>query len=406
MRRSCGALYREPERGRMANIEFTTMADVPSLNLDAFEQKTGIHVSTQHYDFGSGWNPILQIALNQAGPDVSQIGSTWQETLANTTSLHIFTPAEIQALGGEDAYYAVERIPEKGVPQIFGIPWVLDTRLILYRADILKKAGVSEQGAFATPEAMADTLSRLQAAGYKYPLVMANGYGAMQILSSFVWGRGGDFRTPDLRKMTLLEPATRQGLLDYFGMHKFIDPANMRVNNQIDTVYTSGQVAVCFSGQWVKQRIRAIAAQIPVVAENTRIAPPPGVPYIGGSYLALWKHSRDHEAALRLIQYLTSPELLGRLITERNTLPARKEALIMAGVANDPDYQLFIRMIQQGRRYQAGKMWAGVEARLAEFVTQLWDDLASNPNLDLPRELERRITDLTPRIERSLLIAG
>jgi multiple sugar transport system substrate-binding protein len=398
----------------MKEIELSTMVPGDSLHLSGFQDQTFIRVQHRQFDWTSGWNNILQVGLYQKGPDVSEVGSTWLDNLKEMRALRPFSAPEIHTLGGDIAFLANVWRPEATVPgstvttdsrRVISIPWMFDTRLLYYRRDLLAQAGVPEENAFATPEAMYDTLARLQSRGFGYPLGFPTGGLTIHNLASWVWGRGGHFRSRDYHKIALVEPEAQKGMLDFYRLHRFIDPATCGMNyTETNELFLQGKCAVMMNGQWsmrpIKEREPGISPQ---VLDCTGYAPPPGVPYIGSTHLVIWQHSLHEHEAIQLIGYLTSPAVLKALFPVVRNFPARVTALHSEPFARDPDYQLVIDCIRRGREIRSARLWAGIETRLNAMCEKLWVDLLANPDLDLPVEIERRTHDLASRLEKTLL---
>jgi multiple sugar transport system substrate-binding protein len=334
-------------------------------------------------------------------------------------ALRPFSVSEVNGLGGEEAFMTSAWPRERTMPpiliksnlevptrrSIISIPWILDTRMIHFRRDMLAKAGVKEEGAFATPEAMIETLERLRASGIEYPLAMATGGLSLHNLACFVWGRGGAFRSADYRKMAITEPESLRGLADYFKLYRFIHPESRRQGYAgADVLFFDGRTAVTLSGQWVTETIKERRRPLPEeVVKNYACDMPPGVPYVGGTHLVLWRHSLHEQESLRLIAHLTSPDVLMAIFKNSGNIPGRTAALQKEPFANDPDYQRMIECLRAGRTFRSAHLWAGVEMRLSALCDQLWDDLFANPDLDLEGEIERRAMELSARLEKTLL---
>lgn len=380
-----------------------------SLALSRFSERSLVQPVLRQFDWDTGWNHVLQIALYQKGPEVSEVGSTWLENLNDMRAVRPFSASEIHALGGKEDFLApgwLYGAQAGGQPkQIVSLPWTLDTRLIIYRRDLLEQAGVNPAHAFESPEALYATLDALCASGIQYPFSMATGGLTLHNMASFVWGRGGDFRSPDCRKIRLVEPEARRGLVDYFGLHKYIHPDVRGVGYwEADRHYYFNHAAVLMSGQWRMPSIRGRWDELPdEVVENTAYALAPGVPYVGGAHLVIWRHTLHEQEALQLIAYLTSPEVLASIAIASGQLPARLSVLNAPPFANNPDYQLLTESLKRGREFVSTHLWAGVEMRLSSLCAQLWADLFANPDLDLDAEIEKRFRDLAARLEKTLL---
>lgn len=376
------------------------------LNLGAFEEAAGIHTRTRLMEWPTGWNEVLQIGLYQKGPDISEVGSTWLDNLKSMHALRPFQPEEMQALSGGMGFLPTAWPAGEGNapgPR-FSVPWIADTRMILYRRDLLARAAVNEDEAFVSPEALFETLTRLRESGVAYPLAMATGGLSVHNLASFVWGRGGHFRSPDYRKVGLVEPAARQGMHDFFRLHEFIHPnSRLKTYPDADQCYVRGEVAVLFSGQWLLQTVINHTGVPNQVAENTHIAPAPGIPYVGAAHLVIWRHSIHADEAFQLARHVTSPEVLRELFVHSGGFPARLDVLAQPPFSTDERFRMVRDSLKRGRNFRSARMWAGVEMRLNDMADQLWADLFANPDLNLPREIEQRVTMMAARMEKTLL---
>lgn len=397
----------------MKEIELSTMTIPECLHLEGFESRNFTRVVHQHMEWAGAWDKVLQIGLYQRGPDVSEVGSTWLENLVDMRALRPFSVPELYHLGGETAFLSNSWTQDTSTPiayattrKITSIPWSLNTRVILYRRDLLAKAGIHEAGAFATADAMHATLTRLQESGVSpYPLSIATGGLSIHNIASWVWGRGGRFRSADYHKITLVEPEARRGMQDFFSMHRFIAPqARGQLYQEAESWYFTGQAAVLFSGQWAMMRVKEHPEEVlPEVSDNTGYAVSPGIPFVGASHLVIWRHSLLESEANQLIQHLTSPDVLLSSFRVDGNFPARLQALNAPPFSNDADYRMISECIRTGRGFRSAHLWAGVEARLNILFSQLWKDVFANPELNLEAEIEQRVRDLADRLERTLL---
>jgi multiple sugar transport system substrate-binding protein len=390
----------------LSEIELATMMGVERLALADFEESAGIHVRHRGVDWATGWNDILQTGLFQKGPDISEVGSTWIDNLKAMHALRPFQPEETQALSGSLGFLPNSWPSGEGnAPGTrYSMPWLADTRLIYYRLDLLKHAGIDEASAFTTPDALFDTLLRLRADGHRYPMAMATGGLSLHNMAGFVWGRGGHFRSPDYRKMALGEPEARQGLYDYFRLHEFIHPdARTKTYGDADRCYFNGSTAVMMGGQWLLAALNNADLVMPEVAQYSRIAPPPGIPYVGSSHLIIWRHTIHADEAFQLLRHVSSPDVMRKIFAESGAFPTRLDMLNQPPFSTDPNLRLVRDCLRHGRNFRSAHQWAGVEMRLNEMCYRLWADLFDNPGLNLAEEIEARVATTAGRLEKTLL---
>src|ERR1051325_5370592 len=132
--------------------------------LAEFESRHGIHVRLIPLSYANALSEVVKYALYGHGPDVSAVGSTWLSNLISMNALRPFTEPELDRLGGPSVFIpALWRCGQAAdASQVWAIPWLADTRLIYYRRDWLREAGLDEAAAFESPADLAQTLERLQ----------------------------------------------------------------------------------------------------------------------------------------------------------------------------------------------------------------------------------------------------
>ncbi len=273
-----------------------------------------------------------------------------------------------------------------------------DTRLIYYRRDLLAKAGISEAGAFASHAAMKNTLQKLVDYGVPMPFVIpttANRM-AVQSLASLVWGVGGDFISQDGKSTLLNLPQTRAGFYQYFELGKYLLPAAQNtIDTQSDAMYRLNDAAVTISGPWL---LRDPDTDSQVI-KNSGITFPPGVPFVGGTNLVIWKHSHHPHEAVGLIRFLTSQQEQSFYSHSVGLLPVRQDVLSAPENANDLLYKALSLGFQRGRSFRMFHLWGLVEDRLTTAIGAIWQDLLSHPESDLKSVVDARLSGLARQLD-------
>jgi ABC-type glycerol-3-phosphate transport system substrate-binding protein len=404
----------------MKEIEFSTMFDTtasPGMGgafFDAFSARHRLKVNARQIGWGEAWNKLVQFGLSSRGPDISEIGTTWLGSFETMEALRPFTPEEVASLGGNQCYppglwQACQMSQQQ---RMLAIPFTLDLRMVFYRRDWLQKAGVDEATAFVDAEHFHETLSRVKAAGHPAPLGITTAHAHTDIvhdMTSWIWSAGGEIRSADGKHMMLTLPQSRAGMEAYFGLNQFITP-KMRglTQQQVNKSFFEGQTAIAilkennylgYMGQGLK-----VSAEI---AGNIGQAMLMRVPYLGGSALVIWRQSMDYQAALKLVQFLTSTEAWRVLSKEvYSYTPAHLDALAHSPLAGIPFYPAIQQSLKDGRSCYSGHRWSGVEIRLAETIEELWRDLYANPALNIAQEVESRFSALCARLEQTILASS
>jgi multiple sugar transport system substrate-binding protein len=360
----------------------------------------------------SEWADLVKVATYSAGPNVSQVAAPAVINLAAMNALAEFTPGEVISWGGASIFLpaAWQTVKEAGEAQVWSIPWLADVRVVYYWRDLLEQAGVDESAAFDTADRFHSTLQQLQAAGLTHPLLLLTHFpfAALHYLASWVWGAGEDFVNPDGHSLRFDEPQFRAALRAYFNLHSYLPsgtnaltPMTGGLSKAVD-LFARRQVAVTIGDpSWLGATLAALR-DTPQAIDRLGVALPPGPPYVGGSNLVIWKHTRQRDVALRLIRNLISPDVQANFCQQIGLLPTRLEALQRPPYSTDPRYQVLAHAAQSGRSYPTLLRWGLIEENLSRTLMQIWSDLAANPRCDLDMLFGQRIDPLAKRLNNLL----
>jgi multiple sugar transport system substrate-binding protein len=396
----------------MIELHFSIMNITPPayqairLALDEFERQHNLKVTLQSLFWDTGWSELVKIALYKAGPDVSEVGTTWLDGFVSSNAVRRFEQPEIDALGGP-AVFLPSLWPQNitsNDPAVWGIPWLSDTRVVYYRRDLLRQAGIDEASAFTSLDSFNRTLDRLQKSGVAIPLSIptVHQHTTMQILALWVWGAGGHFISPNGKQVLFHTAAARRGMDAYFKLRNYLVPAAYHLDDgAASRLFRLNSAAVTITGIWLWHQLHNLTVT-PAAIENVRVALVPGVPFVGGSNLVIWKHTRHPEAAVALVRFLTSPEIQTDILGKNSLLPARLDALDLPPFTTEPPYQIMSQSLRTGRSFSAARMWGLIEDKLTLAVSQIWAELLENPALPVEEIVSKYIEPLARELNRLL----
>jgi multiple sugar transport system substrate-binding protein len=390
----------------MREVEFSVMSvDTPNADrlreaLTEFEAQTRIHLKLRVIPWDEAWAELVKVAIYGDGPDISEVGSTWMPDLVGMNGLRQLAPAEVQKLGGQaDFFPASWQSATLGDPStIWAVPWLVDTRILYYRHDLLEQAGIDAREAFKTPTSLAQTLSRLRAAGNAVPWVVPSQETRMTLhnSASFVWGAGGSFVSADGQRILLDQPQARAGFREYFGLARFLaGPARNLTDVQSDACFWEKQAAVTLSGPWMW---RASAGLRDKVSQTL----PPGIPFVGGSHLVIWKHTRRPEEALELVRFLSSAEFQRMYTVQAGLLPAGPGALSGPDSAATTFYRHMVPTLAKGRSFPSIPLWGLIEKRVSEALTDIWREILRSAAPDVDAIVDDHLASVARRLQTVL----
>lgn len=367
--------------------------------IEGFTAKHHIPVQLQDLTWDTARQDLNQVATYNEGPDVSQIGSTWLRGFVDMNAVRAFGPFEMRRLGSPSDFVpaAWESASLHDDAVLWAMPWLVDARILFYRRDILKQAGIDESSAFATPEALDETLAALRSHGVAIPWVIPTQFSwrTLHTVASWVWHHGGDFVSSSGERLTFMDVPALAGFRGFFKLARhLVEPALGLSDRESDALFMEGKAAATISGPWIMEMDEELLVDVGVTS-------PPGPAFIGGSHLIIWKHTVMPRKAVRLVQYLTSLE--GQLNHGlHGLLPARFEALNAVDTSSREFSRYLQTLLKSGRSFYATHLWALIEDQLNHALADVWQDVLALSSLTddaLDAILERHLGALHNRLE-------
>lgn len=386
-------------------LNFLTIADTPEdlqpLRglLASFEREMQTQIFVRRVSWERAWQTLLMDAVEGKGPHVSQIGSTWVATMAMLESLRAFKSEDVSVIGGASCFLPStwETVKFANRPEVWAIPWSIYTFVLYYRRDILEKAGIDADTAFATPMAMRETFAKLSGNGiapWAFPSL--NPYADLvHIASSWARANGGDFMSDDGREPLFARPEASAGLMDFFELFPFIPHSLRGLNVEACTqAFARGDTAVLVGGVEVGNDLMESPYASQEMRDNVAVTTLPGVPWIGGDHLVVWKNvlaDVEHEkTALDLVRYLSKKETQIQLFKVENILPARADAYDELAFPLETTTPTLQKILKTGRPHPAVRLWRRIEAFLDEMLLDIGRAVLRQPMVS-PSEIAARM---------------
>jgi multiple sugar transport system substrate-binding protein len=351
---------------------------------DFAREHPGIAVRVEQLPWTAAHEKLLTAFAGDATPDVAQLGNTWIAELAALGALEPLqpwldgaprTPAASAPQGGasglgrpgagpaersivaSDYFDGIWRTNQvDGV--LYGLPWYVDTRLLFFRRDLFERAGVR-----AMPDTWAGftrALDALQRSGTPHPLLLpVNEFEPLLALALQQdepllrdGGRFGNFRSAGFRRAL------------GFYMERFASGHAPSISaGEIANLWQEfgrGTFAAYISGPW---NIGELERRLPVSLRDswaTAALPGPhgpGASTAGGSSLVMFKRSPRHADAMRLLAYLSRPDVQLRFLALTGDLPPRRSAWSQPPLASDERSRAFAAQLERARPSPAVPEW-------------------------------------------------
>jgi N,N'-diacetylchitobiose transport system substrate-binding protein len=328
-----------------------------------------VKVQIQEWD-GIGEKVTAALASNDA-PDVIETGNTQVAQFAQSGGL-LDLSDKVDDLGGKNW---LKGLAEPGVYEgkQYGIPYYAANRVVIYRTDLFKEAGVDATAIKTRDQWIAATKKLNTGDTQGIYLPGQNWY----TLAGFVWDEGGDLATESGGKWkgTLDSPDATRGMEFYEKLQalgkgpKDSDEANPP---QAD-VMAKGKVAQVIStpggANVVIQNNPALKGKLGFFPIPGKAADKPGAVFTGGSDLVVPTASTKQDAAYIFVKELTGDTWQKKLAVAMSYVP--NKTTLASAVAADPGAAAMAVGAAQGHATPNTPGWAAVEAKnpIKDYMT-------------------------------------
>ncbi len=342
--------------------------------LVAFERENpGIKVRVQQIPWSAAHEKLLTAHVGDVTPDVAQLGNTW---IPEFVALHALEPLDARSTQSSVAN-AREFFPGIWATNVladtaWGIPWYVDTRLLFYRTDLLKRAGVNTVP--TTWDGWREAMQKVRTTQpgtfgaylptneWNVPVILG-----LQAGSSLLGDADtrGAFSEPAFRRaFTYFTDFYRDSLAPPFG------------SNDIANVYQEfarGRFVFYVSGPW---QIGEFSRRLPPELKNAWATAPmpgpdantPGMSLAGGSSLVVFRRSTQKDAAWKLIEFLSRTEQQKQFYELTGDLPSRPATWRESQLADAPLTRAFYEQLLRVQPTPKIPEWELIATRVFERV--------------------------------------
>ncbi|MEU2898143.1 extracellular solute-binding protein [Streptomyces sp. NPDC001273] len=323
------------------------------------------------------------------GPDVIEVGNTQVATYAEGDRLVDLTLESMRDWGRDDWLPGLAEPGQWGSQQ-YGIPWYAANRVVIYRKDLFREAGITEppknqdEWLTATEELNTDKQQGIYLAGQDW-----------YTLAGFIWEEGGELATErsGVWRGTLDSPAALRGMDFYRRLQALGDgPVGSDEEHPPQAgVFAEGRVAQIVA---VPGLARAILQQNPELEGKLGYFPvpgkesgTPGAVFTGGSDLVVPAKTDARDAAIEVVAALTGARWNTDLARTMNYVPNKAD--LADSVAEEEGVAAMAAGAAQGRATPSTPRWSAVEADnpIKEYMTKVLT--GADPGAEAERAAER-----------------
>ncbi len=347
-------------------------AEVVAELLRDFEREhPGIRVELQQIPWTAAHEKLLTAFAADGLPDVCQLGNTWIAEFAALDTLEpVQARVDASAVIDEDDYFPGIWATNVVDGELRGVPWYVDTRLLFYRKDLLAEAGIdAPPRTWAQWEQAMAALDRAGPPGRHAILLPVNEF---EPPLSLALQTGDPLLREDGGRGNFSGPGFRKALAFYAGIFErgWAPPVSETQISNVWDEFFRGSFAFYLSGPWNIREFRRRQPPELAGAWGTMPLPGPdgpGAGIAGGTSLVLFRSSRNKEAAWKLVEFLSRPEIQQRFHALIGDLPPRRSTWAHPALANDALAHAFRDQLERVRPTPQVLEWERIaqEMRLA-----------------------------------------
>jgi multiple sugar transport system substrate-binding protein len=400
----------------MTSIDFSLIPDAEAgyqtivRLISAFKRETGIDVNLKRMEWGDAWPQLIGISTRGQGADISHVGSTWVSSLMTMNALRPIPANLISKIGGDQAFVhsTWANVVAEADRQPYGIPLSAYVYIVAYRKDLLQKAGLNRATAFATPQALEESVHRLESlnateVAWLMPVVPHPFNDLVHMAASWIWSSGGHIMDNRGKQVLFNSPAALTGLKSFISLLRRVPNDGYLGADMCMDALLNGKAAAIITD--AASLLSAVENKAPNI-ENIGAASLMSIPWSGGGSIVIWRHTYGYpdrlEASYKLAEFLVRKQTMLDLASNSYTLPARTDAL---DELFPPDHILrpvMLQLISTGRSYRTIPLWHRIEHQFGVELGAAANQLLKDPNADLDTIVTQAMNSLAERLNLTL----
>ncbi|GAA3047611.1 extracellular solute-binding protein [Streptomyces roseofulvus] len=328
-----------------------------------------LRIQIQEWE-GIGEKVTAALASNDA-PDVIEVGNTQVAQYAQSGGLTDFTD-RVDDLDGE---FWLEGLAEPGAweGRQYGIPYYAANRVVIYRTDLFRRAGIDATKIRTRDQWLAAT-EKLNENGVQGIYLPGQNWYA---LAGFVWDEGGDLAVQEggRWKGGLDSPEAARAMAFYQRLQALgRGPKDSDESRPLQAdIVAKGQVAQVIATPGgagvIAQKNPALKGKLGFFPIPGKTADKPGAVFTGGSDLVVPAAARHQEEAYTFVKELTGDTWQTKLALAMSYVPNR--TTLATAVASDPGAAAMAVGAANGHATPNTPQWAAVEAKnpIKDYMT-------------------------------------
>jgi multiple sugar transport system substrate-binding protein len=349
--------------------QFWTDPDIkPTITelVDEFQQKNpDIKINVTDLTWANGQEKLAISFAANAGPDLLELGSDWIAQFAANGQLADLS----EDIAGDSSQFEGWGMATYN-GKVYGKPWILGTRVLFINKDVLAKGGYERNFVPMNWPYLVESSVKISRNGkgqfFGWGSNAPEKHRLYKKYMPFFWSNGAQIFTDDGKYCVI----SSQKAIQAMHIYKELNDAGLVADQRgIEDAWLDGKVAYVISGDWLIKRIELEKRQIDYTTTFVPGPQYPGKSFMGGEFLSINAKCGNRDAALKFIQFLTSPENQIRFCkANRSANPSSIKAQGDPYFQSNPNLLTFIRQLKQSVYPQVDPDWPFMEDAIEKAV--------------------------------------
>lgn len=339
-----------------------------------FEKKYNVKVKVQQIPWTAAHEKLITAYVSETLPDVYQLGNTWIPEFVALNAIESLDQICIEKNFDLSDYFPgiLESNRVNGI--LYGIPWYVDTRVLFYRKDLLKKANLNNPP--KTWKELYEFSKKIKSITKNYAIYFPTNEWVPLIIFSLQ-------KNAYLLKKNYTEPAftdsefvTAFQFLSRFYYEK-LSPSNITDVTNIYQAFEEGYIGMYITGPWnISEFKNRLSSSVQNLWMTAPLPSPdsiyPGISLAGGASLVINRKSKNKDLAFKLIEFLSNSEIQIKFYKLVGSLPSKKSSWNDSTLSNDPYLKAFRIQLERTQAMPKLAEWENIMiSKIQKYVEEV-----------------------------------
>jgi multiple sugar transport system substrate-binding protein len=347
------------------------------------KQNPNIKVQQTELTWSNGHEKIAIALAADSGPDLLELGSDWIPEFVAAGRI-----ADVTANLKDSYSQFTGWAPVRHNGALYGMPWILGTRVMFYNRDLLTRAGFNSHYIPINLTQFMQTALRVDSLGddiYGWGSNAAEKHRLYKKFLPFFWSFGATFYSLNNEYSIVSSMESGKALTYYKQLND--NYSMIDTQRRLEDAFLAGKIGAVLSGDWLLKRIRKEKSDLNFVTGLFPGQTSAGKSFLGGEYLVVNEDSENKGASLKFMKFLTSAENQVKFCRANfSTNPSNIEAAKDPFFTDDPNIMTFVKQLRLTKAPPFEPKWVYIEDEIEQAIERaLFEDMGPFESLSIAR---------------------